>query len=329
MCSLRMLKSIVYAVLFLFAALLGCKEDSPEGDGLSPSRVSGGIAIESATRQSGGLPAATSDSQSPAIEIRNDTLYLIAGTYTNVFLKLTAGNAAGFYVKVKGSGEYFKVSTANAFKEYFPSGSVGFAITVNRDMPTGPFILQYSAYDDDNRISNIVERPAIISGAPGEGSEFLSATEWAAVTEVWGTGSQTETFTMGIPKEIEFTTAMDCVSEPDKPVTWTQVSGYAFKHYTFNADGSFHLEIDDYYQTLDAAASKIACSAQYTSNDGIHRYDGVWSYYPETHRLIFRQKMADVANVDRFEYTVNVNGENLSWTGVNVLIPVKHTLKPL
>jgi hypothetical protein len=328
MYSLKHLRDKFPLFLLLFLSLVSCEEDPTEDDAVNANSISQGMEISPSTRLKSEFPPATQDPLAPSIKADEDTLYLIAGTYNNIYVDIVSGEAEGFNVKVDGSNDYLKVTGNRAFTEDAGLGAVGFAISLDADISLGPATLLYSVYDGDNRVSNIVERAIIISGLPGKNSEFISGS-WSTIREIWGTEPGTEIIEMGVADENEFTTALDCVSEADKPVTWLQVARVDYKHYSFSSDGKVGVEIDDYYQTLDLPASKVSCSIEYTVNERIDSYDGVWSYYSDAKRLIIRTKTVGVANVDKREYRVSLADGVLTLTGIGGDVPVTHLLEKL
>ncbi|MGC1243236.1 MAG: hypothetical protein WA874_16715 [Chryseosolibacter sp.] len=323
---LRSLRKHFLTSIFLAALIIGCEEDSDPG-GPDQTVISQGMELEQSTRMTDAFPKQTQVAGTPKILDSKDTLYLIAGTYTNVQVTVESGDVAGFHVQVKGSKDYFKVTSARAFVEYAPSTARGFAITVDENSSAGPITLLYSAYNADQKVSNIIERPVIIVGMPGEGSEFISAGQWSTVWEIMGTGPDSDTIKMGVGKIYEFTTPLDCVNEPDKTVTFIQESRVDYRHYTFGSDGTLALEVDDFHQTLDRPASESSCSLQHAVTDEIDLYDGIWSYHSETKRLITRIKLQGTANVDRREFRVSMQDDKLVLTGINSLVPVMHVLE--
>ena len=321
------LKQSVWTLIILSLSVTGCEEDPTEDDaGVNPAVLSGGMEIAQSSRVTGEFPASSPESGAPSIKDEEDTLYLIAGTYTHIYVDVLSGEVEGFNVMVSGAKDYLKVTGNSVFTEYAPSGTQGFEITLDANISAGPATLLYSAYDTENRVSNIVELPVIISGMPGKDSEFIFG-KWSTIREIWGTGPGTETIEIGVAKEIEFTSMIDCTSEPDKPITWIQVTRYDYKHYTFSSDGTLILEVDDFYQTLDSPASQASCSLEYSINDQIDFYDGIWSYHSDTKRLILRYKMRDVANVTRREYRTTITDGVLHLQDIGYSVPNKHLLE--
>ncbi len=170
---------IPLAALVLFYA---CKPDQPENPGKirpdDPKAVSAALRVWHGARVNGNPPASSGN---PTLMLEpssnNQSIMAIAGKYAIIQPEVLGSHLAGYYVKVNGAADYFKVDykkpldggrNASRLSRHNKALSKGFGIdstgTGNLDssivivIPTsiqpGQFCMTYWAYDSTGVVSN-------------------------------------------------------------------------------------------------------------------------------------------------------------------------------
>jgi hypothetical protein len=113
------MRKLLFALFGLAVLFSACQKDDvgkldPPSDKIDPSnaqKVSDNIKIFHASRVSGNPPAPTTTANSPKLDpsSNNQSIKALAGRYAIIQPEVLSGEVAGYYVKVAGANNYFKV----------------------------------------------------------------------------------------------------------------------------------------------------------------------------------------------------------------------------
>ena len=281
--------------LALLGLIFGCNDDDDTVHPSNPQEVLDAMRISPSTIVTSEFPTPSYDPLSPRLKVDKDSIFVIGNSYENIFLSLESGKAKGFLVKVKGAKKFFKVTSTSAVINY-PGATLAFGFLLENEVKEGSFVLMYSVYDEQDRVSNIVERTVIVTSSPGKGSEFISARTWNLLKSIQpGTN---DTTTAGKPEKYQYNEIIDCVNgAPDKTVQVTNEFDLNAE-YTFSKNGKMAIVSVSNAKTYDAAASGSSCSLKYKESETIVYYEGKWSYYRAGKQLILQY----------YRYEVSING---------------------
>ncbi len=279
------LKQLVNLFTYFFLSILlsCCLDQDFRVNPKNPPEVSNNIVIPESIRLSSAFPAASTDPLAPVLEVDADSIFMIASAYKNIFLSLKSGEAKGFFVKIKGASDYFDVTSTSA--TFNSGGGPAFGFLMNNGIKAGSFVILYGVYDDENRVSNIVERTVIITESPGKASEFLFK-RWKMEKSIYTGIDPNDTTIVGEQNQYNYPVMLDCFEQPDKSEEVTEEYTIQDAEYALAGNGKFTITYNSYYsKNFDELASKNSCSLQYNTKKVTTSFEGQWSYYYPTKRI--------------------------------------------
>src|SRR5215204_2046504 len=98
-----------------FVLFYSCKPDDSTETGKvnanDPKAVSSALKIWHGSRVNGSLPTANSNPLGPALDpsSNNQSIKAISGKYAVIQPQIMGGDLAGYYIKVNGAADYFKI----------------------------------------------------------------------------------------------------------------------------------------------------------------------------------------------------------------------------
>ncbi|SEW12863.1 hypothetical protein SAMN05428988_2318 [Chitinophaga sp. YR573] len=176
-----MKKIILFSAVACSLAFYACKKDSktdtPATDDTStsidPVALSAAVKIGYATSVTGNLPTASADGPTLLIDgYDNRTYYAVNNRYVVIYPQSDKGFVAGYYVKINGAQNYFKIdykAAAGARKlnkshdsrEEGDNSDSSIVIKLPAGLKGNTFSIKYAAFDTLNHVSNTIT--AIVS----------------------------------------------------------------------------------------------------------------------------------------------------------------------
>jgi hypothetical protein len=324
-------------LLFLplaFVLFYACKpDDSNQSSKINtndPKAVSSALKVWHGARANGNLPASNNNPNGPALDpsSNNQSIKAIAGKYAVIQPEIMSGYLAGYYVKVNGASDYFKVdynkpreggkqkprlsrhnrSLAKGLDIDSTGGGnldSSIVIIIPASIQPGQFCMTYCAYDSLGNVSNpITVCISVLSFGGDAASSYLNAT-WHI------TGSSTDTtigwdpvFGVGdtmysqgycINGHIVDSFGMGPVTYPAYIYSVTQ------SDLTFASNGGLKFDYAEIYKEFNYASSSCSNYVYNTMTDSDHM-TGAWSYNSTTGKMVLIFDFDDMGNADPEAY---------------------------
>lgn len=307
---------------FVAMSLFACKDDkkdtpAPSIDYKDPKVLSGALTIKSGTAVAATMPVGNNAAGAPVLaeEQNNEIVPAISGRYVVVTPQLVSGTFKGYYVKVVGADNYFKIEfpakaggrkAADRKHGFLRAGSEDSLIVIK--LPEGlnidTFKIQYAVYDSSNVVSNVITNyVAVLKPAGGSDGAALvgtwentrhkspNATEW---TNTIGKDTSWANF-----KCVEGKLQYNMDGTPFIVNIYNTIKDQGI----LNANGSLTWESVNTYSSIDQNNSTCD-KVVYRDGDDSYADKGGWSYIAATKELIFVGDYDGQAGVGDFFVTV-------------------------
>ena len=295
-----------------------------------PDVVTDEIVISNAEIVEGNPPAPSSDPDAPSLnqsEFDTDLLSIQGGSLL-IDVSIQSGSVAGTFVQIVGADSYFDIP-------FNPSGRVlkrgrilqggdddpVVEIEIPDNLGTGTFCAEVCVYDEDTRVSNIVEVCVEITELGGSNSDFLTANSWKATGFEEEEDGVVDEYEIGELVVDTFTTSLVCADGTFEEVEVTESDRTDNLEITFAADGSVQVSLSEFERDLDFENSD--CENQvYVEEEALITLDGSWSYNDTTKELTmalevtsstFSEEVGDL-EVIQFKVEFNENSSELRLT---------------
>ncbi|SEW49736.1 hypothetical protein [Chitinophaga arvensicola] len=308
---------------FVTMSLFACNSDkndapTPAVDYKDPKVLSGALTVKSGTVVTGTMPVGTGAAGAPVLSAssNNQVLTAINGRYAVVAPELETGKFKGYYVKVAGADNYFKVEfpakagarKAKNVKHGLLRGNIPDSLILIK-LPEGlnvdTFKLQYAVYDSSNVVSNVITAfIAVLKPAGGaDGAAFAGTWENYRYK---GPNSANWTYVIAADTGwTPFTCVNNVLTYDEKGTpTITRINRTLKDQAAFNTNGTFTYEYHDQYSYLNYDSSKCN-SLKYVENDEQSLVFGGWSYVPATKQLILVADNDGKISADDFSVVIN------------------------
>jgi hypothetical protein len=215
-----MKKSVLFSAIACSIAFYACKKDinnitntlpavidtiyTSAPPVIDPVALSKSVTVGSADSISGALPASSTATEAPVLEADgydNYTYNAVNGRYVIIYPQSVSGDITGYYVKINGASNYFKISypkpnNARVAKKgqtqslLRTDGTVDSAIVIKLpvDIKGDTFSLQYAAYDAENRVSNKITAIIKVNVANKTDNAILTG-KWRVNRHKYGQGN--------------------------------------------------------------------------------------------------------------------------------------------
>jgi hypothetical protein len=178
-----MKKIILFSAIACSVAFYSCKKDDNKDttapvteipkDSIDPVALSAAVKVANATSATGELPATTDGAPvllTDGYDMR--TYYAVNNRYVVIYPRSTTGFVSGYYVKINGANNYFKIAFPdkapprranphNNLREEGDNSDSAIIIKLPAGLKGDTFSIKYAAYDTENRVSNTLT--AIVS----------------------------------------------------------------------------------------------------------------------------------------------------------------------
>jgi len=339
-------RNLAYLAAILFISLIAfysCQKEPNEKldteiSSKDPKAFSSAIKVWHGIHTQGNPPAQNGNS----LQLDNtssDLLYAIAGRYAIIQPQIVTGNVAGYYLKVSGSSDYFKVDYAKprntgrqikqkhvgAFRLDSAGGNLDSAIVVvlpsNLHVPD-TVCMTYWAYDNSGNVSNPVDVCIVISSIGTDTNGAWMDGEWK-LTAQWGNNFPHDTVIYNKwytdPEGDGYYCNNGILAASSLPSSQiflaTDSIFYAKAHITFASNGALRYEYNSSWKILDFPNSNCS-TLNFPIENESDTLTGAWSYNSTTHKLILVLEFDDMGMPveDAFEFDViQVNTKNSIW----------------
>jgi hypothetical protein len=191
------MKKIILFSAVACMAFFACKKDSKtdtttpdeSSTGIDPVALSAAVKIGFASSTAGDLPAASADGPTLLIDgYDNRTYYAINNRYIVIYPQSDKGFIAGYYVKINGANNYFKIDykaaagarklvKSHGFREDGDNSDSSILIKLPSGLKGDTFSIKYAAYDTLNHVSNTITAiVSIIASKDTAGNSLLAGT---------------------------------------------------------------------------------------------------------------------------------------------------------
>lgn len=336
---MKVRNSAYFAAIFLTAivAFYSCQKEPKEKiekviSSKDPAALSSAIKVWHGLRTQGNPPA----EKGSALQLDNTLtgpLYAFAGRYAIIQPAVVSGDVAGYYLRINGASDYFKVDYSKprnvrkikargGLRLDSAGGNLDSAIVVvlPADLHVPDTIcMTYWAYDNSGNVSNPVDVCVIITsiGTDTNGN-WLNGT-WKYTAE-WDNGSPHDTIVYnkwsvmggyycnsGILQWSDY-------SIPGQPFLAADSFFYRKADLTYGTSGGLKYEVDDSWKELDyynSTCSNIVFAPTQSEKEAL---TGAWSYNSTTHKLIivFEFNDSGIPVEEAYEFNVmKVNDKNM------------------
>ena len=255
--------------------------------------VSNSIVIEKAIKNEGNPPAPSTDPNAPSLyEESEDDFGAVAGQSFYLDPKVNEGQPAGIYFQIKGSNEYFDVpltsgssggrfgtrkSNSRLFRHARTAENDVIEIQIPDNLEPGEFCALYCIYDEEGRVSNVVEICIEIIEFGGEGSDFFSAQTWEMVSVSNTEDGVTEIEVPGEDYFDDMVTSVLCEGDQYQTITVTET--YRTNHFyvTFSDNGAYKFEAE-YFEKVFDWENSTCTDVKLKERTEIEEETGVWTY---------------------------------------------------
>ena len=307
-----------------------------------PKAVSNALKVWHGARVNGVLPAANNNPAGPVLDAttNNQSIKALAGKYAVIQPVVTSGYLAGYYIKVNGSGDYFKVDYKKPRDSGRPKARISrhnkslakgldidstgggnldssIVIVIPASIQPGTFCMTYCAYDSLGNVSNPVSVCITVLSFGGDAaSSYLNATWHITGTSadtsvgwdpVYGIGDTIYSQGYCINGQIVDSFGMGPVTYPAYIYSITQAD------LSFAGNGGLKYEFGETSKEFNYSSS--SCSNYvyntFTYSDYI---TGAWSYNSTTGKMILIFDFDDMGNSDpeAYEYQlIKLNNSKL------------------
>ena len=309
---------LLFSLLALFSLIACGDDDTPaakaEEEKTSvtidhPDEVTNALNLEGATLKAGTPPAPSNDTNAPVLVENEGDLMAITGTDLIVPINETnSGDIAGVYIQVKGASEYYDVPASRLAK----SGRIAFGrlqktgrtledLTLSVGIPDnlrpGEFCILYCVYDQESRVSNIIEECITVLAFGGEESAFLTGNEWEMISQYQfeddnGFIYEEETLA-GVTSEKTYPSSIRCDDQFDQEVDITKLRRVDYLYATFSKEGGFRFEVSEYEKSQDFEKTNCTDGLVYKEKTVVESLDGAWSYDSNTSKITLIGIMED------------------------------------
>lgn len=289
------MKRISYIMILLAAGVfIACgDDDEPELNIDDAELVSNSITIDNAVKMEGNLPAPSSDPDAPSLyDNSNEDFGVVSGKSFYLDPDVKQGQPAGIYFQIKGSNEYFDIpltpgSSGGRFGSRKPKSilfknartdkSYVIEIQIPDNLEPGEFCALYCIYDEEERVSNVVEICIEVIEFGGDGSEFFSGQTWEMVSTKYSEGGVIEIEVPGEDYIENYETWVLCADNTYQPVTLAETYRTNYLYLTFSDNGAYELETEYYVKEFDSGNSTCD-NLKYTEGTELYKETGVWTY---------------------------------------------------
>jgi hypothetical protein len=308
-----MKKYIVGCAVVCTIIFAACKKDKDEAPvaptdpetvapAIDPVKLSATLQVGYGTSIAAAFPTATTTAGAPMLQKKYDQRmhYAINGRYVILFPHLEKGDADGYYLKVNGASNYFKIDYKTAFNVRkagselagMRDGAIDSAIVFK--LPEGlkhdTFSVSYAAYDSASRVSNALT--AIISvvntGAANDQSKLAGTwrlNRQRTEGEAWSEAYSYPIDTSYLPLECVAGRLNYCNSGGSACSSYvSQLSGSLGQRFVFGEDQAFAEVSGSIYRMLNFNTSTCD-SLVYTDEGYTSRTNGGYSYDAATRQL--------------------------------------------
>lgn len=339
----RNLSYLIVIILTSLIAFYSCQKEPNEKidkiiSSKDPAALSSSLKVWHGIRTQGNPPS----EKGAALQLDNsssDPLYAIAGRYAIIQPEIISGDVAGYYLKINGAADYFKVDytkprntgrkiqpkrTASAFRLDSLGGNLDSAIVVvlpaNLHVPD-TICMTYWAYDNTGNLSNPVDVCVIVTslGTDANGN-WLNGT-WK-YTAQWDNSSPHDTVVYnkwtgyawggyycnnGLLQWSDYPI-------PGQPFLATDSVFYRKADLTYGSNGGLKYEIDDSWKDIDYTSATCSNIIFKPLENEAEMLSGAWSYNSSTHKLIivFEFNDAGIPVEEAYEFdAIKVNDKNV------------------
>lgn len=330
-----MKKIILFSAVAFGVAFYSCKKDSKTETTpvtetptavIDPVALSAAVKLPNATSTTGDLPASSSSSEAPVLltdgyDMR--TYYAVNNRYVVIYPRSTTGFIAGYYVKINGAGNYFKISfpakgakKANKMPHNLREDGDNSDSAIIIKLPAGlkgdTFSVKYAAYDSTNRVSNTLTAiVSIITAADSTDNNLLAGT-WKYNRSRYNNNDWSEPSFYKIDTTFA---SYSCVAGKLQPCDGGcedylyQEKGYTTNDMMFSANNLYTEHYIRIYNTLNVGSS--SCSNLVYNQEGYdEKYYGGYAYDAKTKVLTViydgngTTDDGDASNITIYNYTV-------------------------
>lgn len=337
-------RNLAYFVSLFLAAIIAfysCQKEPNEKmekviSSKDPQSVSSSIKVWHGLRTQGNPPAEKgADLQ---LDNSTDLLYAIAGRYAIIQPEVISGDVAGYYLKIDGAADYFKVDytkprntgrqmpkkTNRFLRMDSLGGNLDSAIVIvlpaNLHVPD-TICMTYWAYDNSGNVSNPIDVCVIVTslGTDANGN-WLNGT-WK-YTAQWDNSSPHDTviynkwtgYAWGGYYCNNGLLQWSDVPMPGQSFLATDSVFYRKADLTYGTNGGLKYEIDDSWKDIDYTAATCSNIIFKPVENEAEMLTGAWSYNSTTHKLIivFEFDDAGIPVEEAYEFdAVQVNNKNV------------------
>jgi hypothetical protein len=337
-CRISFLCPLLITSLFIFYA---CQKEpnvkiDNEISSKDPKAISAALKVWHGIRTEGNPPS----EKGTALQLDNTVtgpLYAIAGRYAIIQPEVISGDVKGYFLKVNGASDYFKVdytkprNVARQIKRKTrglrmdsTGGNLDSAIVIV--LPATLHVpdtvcMTYWAYDASGNVSNPVDVCIIIKslGTDANGT-WLNGT-WKYTAE-WDNSSPHDTIIynrwLADPYGGYYCDngmlQWSNQPVPGYPFLFADSSFFRKADLTFGSNGGFKYEVDDSWKSFDYVNSSCSNPVSTPVESEAETITGAWSYNSTTHKLIVVFEFDDgglpVEEANEFD-VIQVNSKNM------------------
>jgi hypothetical protein len=325
-------------LLFLplaFVCLYSCKPDgsneTPKVNTNDPKAVSSTLKIWHGARISGELPASNNNTSGPVLnpQSNNQNIKALAGKYAIIQPEVMSDKLSGYYIKVNGAADYFKVDykkpreggrSKSRLNRHNRSLAKGFGIdstggggnldsTIVIVIPTsiqpGQFCMTYCAYDSLGNVSNPITVCITVLAFGGDASSsYLNGTWHITGTSVDTTQGWDPVYGVG---DTIFSQGY-CINNHivdsfgTGPVTYPQfIYSITKADLLFSSNGGLKYEFAETSKEFNYNSS--SCSNYVFNTDSYNdQITGAWSHVTSSGKLILIFDFDPMGNMDPEAY---------------------------
>jgi hypothetical protein len=334
--------NLTYFTAIIFISLIAfysCQKEPNEKvdkviSSKDPQALSSSIKVWHGIRTQGNPPAEKGN----ALQLDNtltDPLYAIAGRYAIIQPQVISGDVAGYYLKINGAPDYFKVDytkprnvrqiqhrNMRVFGLDSAGGNLDSAIVIvlpsNLHVPD-TICMTYWAYDNTGNVSNPVDVCVIINSLGTDANGTWLNGNWKYTAE-WDNSSPHDTIiynkwtTMG-----GYYCSNGMLQWSDYPISgqpFIVADSFFYRKadLTYGTNGGLKYEVDDSWKEIDYYNSSCSNFMFAPTQNEAESLTGAWSYNSTTHKLIivFEFDDAGIPVEEAYEFdAIKVNDKNM------------------
>lgn len=327
-----MKKSIFFfAILIVFLGACNKAKDPQPAPSVvpinagDPQAVSSSLKISRAQKINGIPPSSSLSPDAPVITASENNIKAMAGKTTALAIDLEQGDAAGVYLKVKGSNEYFKIplnaparksASNNKALRMMEVETNYLAITLPASIQPGTFCFEYWVYNEIGSVSNMVVKCVDVVAMGGSNANFLYANNWELYKYTYYELDVVEKVEMFKPDSSFYTINVPCTSEPTGSIQKEiySVDKSLKADFVFQSNGAGVYSYKYSYTSYDYENTNCNDVAYKTEIDEMDMIVG-WNYNDETKKLVVVFDYNDGGDDDPFalEFDVTVENGIMTW----------------